>query len=194
MWVTSTTLEGRKVRLDPLTAAHAEALYELAEDDVFRFMGTRAKDPNLESFLGYLRVLTDSGKYCPFVVLLHPYLEPVGVSTFMDIHPENRGLEIGATWLARKYWGSGINTEMKYLMLRHAFERLGALRVQIKTDSRNIRSQRAIEKLGAYKEGVLRKHMVMPDGYVRDTVMYSLTDDDWPAVKARLEQTLGYVP
>jgi RimJ/RimL family protein N-acetyltransferase len=110
----------------------------------------------------------------------------------MDIQNANRGVEIGTTWIGRAYHGTRVNPEAKYLLLRHAFEEQGAIRVQLKTDSRNQQSQRAIEKLGAVKEGVLRNHMIMPDGYFRHTVMYSITDAEWPAAKARLEARLGY--
>ncbi len=112
----------------------------------------------------------------------------------MDVRPAHRGLEIGYTWIARAYQGTRVNPECKYLLLRHAFEKLGAIRVQLKTDGRNLQSQHAIEKLGAVKEGVLRKHLILPDGYVRDTVMYSITDSEWPHVKSRLEARLGYIP
>jgi len=112
----------------------------------------------------------------------------------MDIRPEHHGLEIGATWIGKAYQGTSVNPENKYMLLRQAFERLGAIRVQLKTDGRNLQSQAAIAKLGAKHEGVLRKHVLLPDGYERDTVMYSITDDEWPAVKAALEERLGYVP
>ena len=120
--------------------------------------------------------------------------QAVGVSSYTDVRPEHRGLEIGGTWIGRTYQRTAVNPECKYLMLRHAFENLGAVRVQLKTDSRNTQSQRAIEKLGAQKEGVLRKHIILPDGYVRDTVMYSITVEEWPEVRVGLEDRLGYTP
>ena len=105
----------------------------------------------------------------------------------MNIEPSNRSVEIGGTWYGLAYQRTGINTECKYLLLRHAFEVWGCLRVQLKTDLLNLRSQAAIERIGAVKEGVLRNHMVLPDGRIRDTVMYSIIKAEWPAVKARLE-------
>jgi RimJ/RimL family protein N-acetyltransferase len=120
--------------------------------------------------------------------------QAVGVTSYLDIRAKDRGLEIGFTWLARQHQGSRVNPECKFLLLRHAFDGLAAVRVQLKTDSRNLQSQRAIEKLGAVREGVLRKQMVMPDGYVRDTVMYSVTHDEWPRVRELLAERLGYVP
>jgi RimJ/RimL family protein N-acetyltransferase len=113
-----------------------------------------------------------------------------GMTRYMTIDRPNRGLEIGGTWYGRRFRRTAMNTECKYLLMRHAFEVLGCIRVQLKTDLRNERSQQAIERLGAVREGVLRKNMIMPDGYHRSSVMYSVIDDEWPAVKARLEQLL----
>jgi RimJ/RimL family protein N-acetyltransferase len=131
---------------------------------------------------------------CPFAIIHLETGTAIGVTTYMDIQNHNRGVEIGNTWVARPHQGTNVNPEAKYLLLRHAFDDQGALRVQLKTDRRNLQSQRAIEKLGAQHEGILRKHVVMPDGYIRDSVMYSITDDEWASVKARLESRLGYVP
>jgi RimJ/RimL family protein N-acetyltransferase len=114
----------------------------------------------------------------------------VGSTTYMDIRRADRGLEIGSTWLGKPWQRTGINTEAKFLLLRHAFEDLGAVRVQLKTDARNLQSQAAIERLGAVKEGILRQHMIVRDGFVRDTVMYSIVAAEWPGVKERLEALL----
>src|SRR5207237_2781887 len=111
----------------------------------------------------------------------------VGGTSYLNISRPDLGLEIGSTWLGKPWQRTGINTESKYLLLRHAFEDLGAVRVQLKTDARNHQSQAAIERLGAVREGLLRKHMLVRDGYIRDTIMYSITDEEWPAVKTRLE-------
>jgi RimJ/RimL family protein N-acetyltransferase len=108
----------------------------------------------------------------------------------MDIRPPHRGLEIGGTWYGKEFQRTSVNSECKYLLLRHAFEILGCIRVQLKTDSRNERSQRAIERIGAQREGVLRNHMIMPDGVYRHSVYYSLLDTEWPRVKERLEEIL----
>jgi RimJ/RimL family protein N-acetyltransferase len=115
----------------------------------------------------------------------------VGSTRYLDIRRENRGLEIGWTWLAAAVQRTAVNTECKYLLLRHAFETLGAIRVQLRTDLRNLRSQRAIERIGATREGVFRQERIMWDGYLRDSVFYSVIDCEWPAVKARLEARLG---
>lgn len=117
--------------------------------------------------------------------------EAVGTTTFFDGSSSDRRLEIGSTWLGRSVWRTAINTEAKLLLLRHAFETLGCLRVQLKTDIRNERSQAAIARLGATREGVLRAHMRRLDGTQRDTVMYSIIADEWPAVQTRLEGILA---
>lgn len=126
----------------------------------------------------------------PFTVLLQSDGTVAGSSSYLDLRLEHRGLEVGFTWIAEDYRGTFVNPEMKLLMLGYAFEQLGCMRVQLKTDLRNIRSQRAMEKLGCVKEGVWRQHMIMPDGYIRDTVMYSILDSEWPGVRERLEERL----
>lgn len=130
-----------------------------------------------------------AGYQLPFVIVHLRRGRAVGSTRYLDIAPHDRRLEIGWTWLERDLWRTPVNTECKYLLLKHAFEGLGCLRVQLKTDLRNTRSQQAIERLGAAREGVLRKHMILPyqENYQRSTVMYSIIDDEWPAVKARLE-------
>jgi RimJ/RimL family protein N-acetyltransferase len=117
----------------------------------------------------------------------------IGSTRYLDIQTQNRGLEIGWSWLTPTVQRTGVNTECKYLLLRHAFEQLGMIRVQLKTDSRNLQSQRAIERLGAVKEGTLRNHMILPDGYYRHSVYYSIIESEWPTVKAGLEEKMaGY--
>jgi RimJ/RimL family protein N-acetyltransferase len=115
----------------------------------------------------------------------------VGSTRYLDIRAKHRGLEIGGTWYDVAYQRTGVNTECKFLLLRHAFEVLQCARVQLKTDLRNERSQRAIERIGAMREGVLRNHVIMPDGYLRSTVMYSITHEEWPEVKSRLEHLMA---
>jgi RimJ/RimL family protein N-acetyltransferase len=117
--------------------------------------------------------------------------QPVGVTSYLNISQADRSLEIGGTWLTPAAWRTAINTECKYLLLRHAFETFGCLRVQIKTDERNLRSQRAIERLGATREGVLRKYQATYTGYQRNTVIYSIIDTEWPKVKQQLEERMA---
>jgi RimJ/RimL family protein N-acetyltransferase len=134
-----------------------------------------------------------AGTEFPFAIFDPERNRIVGSTRYLDISPQHRNLEIGWTWLAADARRTRINTECKYLLLRYAFESLGAVRVQIKTDSRNLVSQRAIERIGFRKEGVLRKHRILPDGYVRDTVMYSLVAAEWTGVKEGLQRILGVV-
>lgn len=117
----------------------------------------------------------------------------VGSSSLLDFRPVHRGVEIGYTWIAKRWQRTFVNPEAKLLLLRHAFVDLDMVRVQLKTDARNHQSQAAMEKLGCVREGVLRKHMILPDGHIRDTVLYSITADEWPAVEARLQTRLREV-
>ncbi len=126
-----------------------------------------------------------------FIILVKPDLEAVGMTGYLEIRPAHQGLEIGRTWIAKSHQGTRVNPESKYLLLRHAFEKLGAARVQFKTDVNNLQSQRAIEKLGAQREGVLRRYQMRSNGFIRDTMVFSLIVDEWPAAKARLEERLG---
>jgi RimJ/RimL family protein N-acetyltransferase len=127
----------------------------------------------------------------PFAILDAPSGRAIGSTRYLDIRPEHRGLEVGWTWLGPAFQRTAINTECKLMLLTHAFESMGAVRVQLKTDARNLQSQRAIERLGAVREGVLRRHMILWDGYVRDSVMFSISDLDWPEVRTRLQGMLS---
>jgi RimJ/RimL family protein N-acetyltransferase len=184
------TLIGMVVRLEPLSAAHAEGLYTLAQEPrIWRYLPT---DPSssLEDMRMWIATAVrdqESGTQLPFTILDHASGRPIGSTRYTNISPRDRGLEIGWTWLATQAQRTAVNTECKYLLLRHAFEKLGAVRVQFKADVRNDISQRAIERLGAVREGVLRKHMLVLDGHTRDSVMYSILDSEWPTVKARIE-------
>jgi ribosomal-protein-alanine N-acetyltransferase len=169
-------------------------MWRVATPDIFRYHFYGPEDETLEAFQAYItRILGESDRY-PFAMVLNETGDAVGTTSFMDVRPAHRGLEIGSTWIGKPYQGTHVNPENKYILLRHAFETLGAVRVQLKTDGRNLHSQRAIEKLGTVREGTLRKHIILPDGYRRDSVMFSITDEEWPAVKAGLEARLGYVP
>lgn len=189
------TLTGRLVRLEPLTTGHAADLFAaLAHDpSTFRWLTT---DPPvtpaaMEEHVAAALAVQARGEIVAFAQVEAATGGAVGVTTYMDIRRRDRGLEIGATWLGKPWRRSGINTEAKYLLIRHAFEGLRAVRVQLKTDARNLQSQAAIERLGAVKEGVLRRHMLTRGGVFRDTALYSVTDQEWPAVKARLEGFLA---
>jgi ribosomal-protein-alanine N-acetyltransferase len=187
------TLEGRVARLEPLSAHHAAALAEAATPDIFTYMFP-PRELSTRGFEEGIARLRSLPAYSPFAIIAREHGRAIGMTSYLDIRPEHRGLEIGFTWIAQPYQGTHVNPECKYMLFRHAFDEQQAVRVQLKTDLRNLRSQRAIEKLGAVREGVLRKHMIMSDGFVRDTVLYSVTIDEWPAVRERLEARLGYVP
>ena len=188
------TLEGRVARLEPLSQEHAAGLFAAAGDpSIWPYM---PEDPSasLDAMSGWIERSLEArarGTDLPFAIRWRATGEIAGSTRYLNIAARDRGLEIGWTWLSATARRTALNTECKYLLLRHAFERLGAIRVQLKTDRRNEVSQRAIARLGAVREGVLRKHMIYPNGYQRDSVMYSITDEEWPEVKARLEGMLG---
>ncbi len=194
MEVKPVVLEGRTVRVEPLTIAHSDGLWRVAEPAIFAITPGPMGEWNRENWDAFMRKTLAMEGRLPFAIVLRESGQPVGSTSYFDIRPAHRGLEIGYTWLAPAYQGTHINPENKYLLLRHAFETLGAVRVQLKTDKRNLRSQHAIAKLGAKLEGTLRKHTILEDGYIRDTVMFSITDDEWREVKVGLEARLGYVP
>lgn len=187
------TLAARTVRLVPLSEQHAPGLAAVAEAEIFRYSFPPA-ELTPAGFAAQIADFNARADWLPFAIIDQASEQPLGVTCYLDIRAGNRGLEIGSTWLARPAQGSRVNPECKFLLLRHAFEVQQAIRVQLKTDGRNRQSQRAIEKLGATREGVLRQHVVMPDGYLRDTVMYSIIDRDWPNVKAGLIERMGYEP
>ncbi len=187
------SLAGRHVRLEPLAPRHAEDLYAAGrEPRVWPYMarGEFTSLQDVREWIGQALALQETGTQIPFAIVLRKSGTAVGSTRYLDIRRADRGLEIGWTWIAPEQQRSAVNTECKYLLLRHAFEDLGAVRVQLKTDLRNERSQRAIERLGALREGVLRKHMTVRDGFIRDTIYYSILDTEWPEVKTRLEHFL----
>ncbi len=184
------TLTGRLIRLEPLAAGHVPDLLAVGQDEsIWRYMlyGNVTSEERMTWFVEELLRRQARGTDLPFAVILQATGRAIGCTRYMEIRPEHRGLEIGGTWYGVEYQGTGVNTEAKYLLFRHAFEDLGCIRVQIKTDLRNLRSQRAIERLGLVKEGVFRNHIITPDGTVRDSVYYSLIAGEWPTVKPRLE-------
>ncbi|MGW6709241.1 GNAT family N-acetyltransferase [Streptomyces sp. NPDC054956] len=183
-------LTGRHVRLEPLTRSHLPDLYAAGgrDEEVWRWQGGPA--PQTEEELGARLDAVLEGDYLPFAVIHLESGRAIGWTTYLDISPADERLEIGWTWYGRAYWRSAVNTETKLLLLTHAFEDLGMGRVQLKTDHLNTRSQAAIARLGARREGVLRRHRVRPDGTWRDSVYFSLLADEWPEAKARLSARL----
>ena len=190
MKVTPVILEGKIVRLEPLSKNHlADLLVEAQDESIWAYIPfiTPKSIADMEAWLSKALEAQGQGKEVPFAIIEQATNRAVGSTRYMNIMAHDRGLEIGWTWLGKGARRTGVNTECKYLLLRHAFETLGAIRVQLKTDSRNERSQRAIERIGGVKEGILRNHVIMPDNYYRHSVYYSIIDSEWPAVKANLE-------
>jgi RimJ/RimL family protein N-acetyltransferase len=194
MHITPITLTGGHVRLEPLVEAHVPDLCRVGlEPSLWRYMlyGEIDSEARMLDFVRDLLRRQAAGTDLPFAVVDLASGRAIGCTRFMEIQPRNRGVEIGGTWYGLAYQRTAANTECKYLLLRHAFEVWGCIRVQLKTDLRNERSQRAIERIGGVREGVFRNHMIRPDGTIRDSVYYSIIDREWPAVKARLEDMLG---
>ena len=189
MEVKPVALTGKYVRLEPLSEAHVPGLFAIGMDDeIWRYMpyGLMRSEEEIRKWVrGVL-----SGNDVPFAVIHLESGRVAGATRYMEIRPQHNGLEIGGTWYGAEFRRTAVNTESKYLLLKHAFETLGCIRVQLKTDSRNERSQKAIERIGAVREGTLRNHMILPDGTIRHSVYYSILDREWPLVKARLEKMI----
>ncbi|HEX5941350.1 MAG TPA: GNAT family protein [Anaerolineales bacterium] len=189
-WVQPVTLTGRYVRLEPMTEEHVTALAEIGVGQPFWDFMLYGNINTVDDMRNWvLDILTRAarGTDLPFVAVHLASGRVAGATRYLNMVPQDRGLEIGGTWYGPEFQRTVVNTECKYLLLRHAFETLGCIRVQLKTDLRNERSQRAIERLGAVKEGVLRNHMILPDGRYRHSVFYSILDTEWLEVKQRLE-------
>ncbi|MBI5932632.1 MAG: GNAT family N-acetyltransferase [Chloroflexi bacterium] len=190
MNLTPLTLTGKFVRLEPMTEAHAPALAEIGVGQEFwHFMlyGEMKTEADMRNWV--TDILSRKGDL-PFVAVHLASGRVAGATRYLNVSLKDRGLEIGGTWYGLDFQRTAVNTECKYLLLKHAFETLGAIRVQLKTDARNVRSQKAIERIGAVKEGILRNHMILPDGTIRHSVFYSIVDSEWEGVRERLESIL----
>ncbi len=183
-------LEGKRVKLLPLESSHTKELWETAQDEnlwehyTFRRMGNFEK---FEEFVNHSIKEAQTGKEFTFTIFDKNSKRAVGGTSFLDIQPASRSLEIGRTWIAKDLQGTGFNAECKYLLLKYCFEELRLIRVFFKTDSNNIRSQKAMEKIGAKFEGVLRNHMIREDGTYRHSAYYSIIDSEWEGVEKKLE-------
>ena len=177
-----------------MTEAHVPALAEIGVGQPFwDFMlyGNINTVDDMHNWVQDILARAEKGTDLPFAAIHLKSGRVAGATRYLNIMPQDRGLEIGGTWYGSEFQRTVVNTECKYLLLSHAFESLGCIRVQLKTDQRNERSQRAIERIGAVKEGVLRNHMILPDGRIRHSVFYSVIDTEWPEVKKRLEEMLA---
>ena len=190
-WRTPVTLTGKFVRLEPLSETHVSELTTAgARDEMIWKHMLYGQIKTEEDMLGWVRDIL-SRPDLPFAVVHLASGKVAGATRYLNIIPEHRGLEIGGTWYGPDFRRTVVNTECKYLLMTYAFETLGCIRVQLKTDSRNLRSQKAIERIGAKREGVLRNHMILPDGKYRDSVFYSVLGREWADVKKRLDKILG---
>ncbi len=192
--VTPITLEGSVVRLEPIRAEHAEIFWAIAKDaldDIFQWIPYRMK--TREDFQRVVEKAFDEqerGESVVFATIERSSGRAIGSTRFMNIDRANRRVEIGSTWIAPAWQRTAVNTEAKYLMLRHAFEVWNCFRVELKTDALNQKSRNAILRIGAKEEGTLRRHVITWTGRVRDSVYFSILDSEWPEVKARLEKRL----
>lgn len=188
LWMTPTELRSAQVALVPLSQNHASVLAEAAADgELHHLWYTSVPAPeDMRTEIDRRLALLDAGTMVPFAIL-GPEGRAVGMTTYMNIDHANRRVEIGSTWYRQSVQRTGINTACKLLMLQHAFEDRDAIAVEFRTHRLNRQSRAAIERLGAQLDGILRAHMVLPNGTLRDTAVYSITAADWPAVKANLE-------
>lgn len=186
-------LEGTHVRLEPLRHDHFDDLVEVALDpEIWRWTTERALSPEeLRAWIDRALAARATGTAMPFATVALPHGRAIGGTRFATYSAADRRVEIGWTWIGRAWQRTAVNTEAKYLMLRHAFETLGCIRVELRTDVLNDRSRAAILRIGAKEEGILRKHSLTASGRARDTIYYSILDDEWPSVKAGLEGRLA---
>ncbi len=190
---TPETLEGTYVRLDPLSHAHLDGIMHAGEDDaIWQWLPYRPRTrEEYAAWLEHALAEQAAGREVPFATINRATGEVVGSTRLFFVSPRDRRVEIGGTWLAPSAQRTPINTESKLLLLRHCFETLGCVRVELKTDARNEKSQQAIARIGAKYEGVMRKHMLTRGGFYRDSVYFAIVDDEWPEVRAKLEVMLG---
>jgi RimJ/RimL family protein N-acetyltransferase len=185
------SLQGEGVTLIPISTEHLDGLWEAAKpDEIWTYMATKVRTKQeMEEMIQTAIKERERGTQYTFTVL-NDQNEIIGSTRFLDISLFHKSAEIGSTWYHPKVWRTRVNTECKYLLLTHAFEEWGLTRVQLKTDSRNVRSQNAIARIGAVREGVLRKDRIISDGYLRDTVYFSILAEEWEKVKGHLLEKL----
>jgi len=185
-------LEGKRVRLEPLTQAHHAQLCEVGlDEELWKLTTTIIRTPeDMKKYIDAAVKDFSDGKALPFAIIEKPSNKAVGSTRFGNIDTTHRRVEIGWTWIARQWQRTFINTEAKYLLLSHAFDALGCMRVEFKTDSTNSRSRNALTRIGAKEEGVFRNHMIVPGGRIRHSVYFSIIDSEWNEVKKDLEKKL----
>jgi len=195
MNISPVTLEGDVVRLEPIQRGHWQPMWDVAKgsfEDIFRWIPYRvASASDFQMLVDKALAEQERGESLVFVTVERRSGRLIGSTRFMNIDRSNRRAEIGSTWIAPAWQRTAVNTEAKYLMLRHAFEQWGCVRVELKTDALNQKSRTAIQRIGAKEEGTLRKHWVTWTGRIRDTVYFSILDTEWPEVKNMLESKLA---
>lgn len=192
LWDELFSLEGAAVKLVPVSMDHLDGLWEAAKpEEIWTYTASKVRNmEDMEQTIKHAIQEREGGTAYTFTVYNNEN-RIIGSTTFLDIKPAHKSVEIGSTWYHPEVWRTRVNTECKLLLLEHAFEKWGLTRVQLKTDSRNLRSQTAIARLGAVKEGTLRKDRVISDGYVRDTVFFSILNEEWESVKNQLKEKLN---
>ncbi len=183
-------LKGRSVRLEPLSQDHAQGLFNRGRSTADWAYMPRECFVDMADMRQWIAQAEDAAGQIAFAIVETAKNKAIGSTRYLNIRPEHCSIEIGWTWLGSEWQRTGINTEAKYLLLGHAFERLGCLRVEFKADARNLRSQAALERIGAVREGVLRQHMIVQNNFSRDSVYYSVLHTEWPRVKAHLAQMI----
>lgn len=187
-------LIGNHVRLEPIRNSHIRGLFDIGQHaDDWRHLPVPCfrEIEHAQRWVEQAIALAKLGEQYTYTLIDPQHQIIMGSTRYMNIRARHRGLEIGYSWIGREFQQSAVNTETKLLLLKHAFDVLGAVRVELKTDSRNLRSQLAIERIGATKEGVLRNHMIAQNNYLRDSVMYSIIEEDWPELRLKLKQRLA---
>ena len=194
LWKTAITLTGKIVRLESMSEAHIPALAAAGKDkSIWDYMlyGDLTGEESMAAWVHEMLRRQQAGTDFPFTVTHLASGVVTGATRYLEMRPAHRSLEIGGTWIVPKFQRTGVNTECKYLMLKYAFEEMRCVRVQFKVDERNERSIRAIERLGAVREGVLRNHLILMDGTLRDSVYFSILDREWSGVKEKMEQRMA---
>jgi N-acetyltransferase len=196
MLIGPVTLDGHHMRLEPVSLSHVPALWRAGEpEEIWRYLSSTVRsEEEMRCYVASELAKQEAGLVVRFVTVAKATDQPVGSTSYLNIDRHHRRVEIGGTWITPAWQRSAINTEAKYLQLWHAFEMLGCIWVEFKTDALNTKSRQALARIGATEEGTFRNHMITPGGRIRHGVYFSVTDDEWPRVKAHLERLLAAYP
>jgi RimJ/RimL family protein N-acetyltransferase len=184
LFIEPPTLENERIKLIPMEIEHSNSLFNISYPEIWAFLLSEIKTKQeMEQWVTKAIQLREKKIALPFVVILKETNQVIGTTRLYEINLDQRSCELGYTWYGINYQRSFVNSDCKFLLLKYCFEKLNLIRVQIKTDERNLRSQKAIERLGATKEGIMRNERILSNGYIRNAVLYSITNDDWSSVK-----------